>query len=225
MFICLSPLCLIFTPSQSGFRAWWLALFCYDTVYAFSEEYVFISCNYCVLKGSALWVHPWKRLVRLQEILREKFLWGTTKYTFAYFQVCSLGIPKQTTAHCLIIEKTTLPYNISQLRRHRSTDSLSVTRVWFILIIVGLRNRTAERRGQQIACEWRTSRGYYLRVLSWSSLTINVFCFFLQKDLFKRKWSLAKSYFKQNYCHPCHTRFAVFFPLPSCCVSSLYITD
>ena len=43
----------------------------------------------------------------------------------------------------------------------------------------------------------------------------------LQKDLFKGKWILAKSYFKQNYCHACHTRFAVFFPLPSCCVSSL----
>ena len=39
--------------------------------------------------------------------------------------------------------------------------------------------------------------------------------------LFKGKWSLAKSCFKQNYCHACHTRFAVFFPLPYCCVSSL----
>ena len=39
----------------------------------------------------------------------------------------------------------------------------------------------------------------------------------LQKDLFKGKWRC----FKQNYCHACHTRFAVFFPLPSCCVSSL----
>ena len=24
---------------------------------------------------------------------------------------------------------------------------------------------------------------------------------------------MAKSYFKQNYCHTCHTRFAVIFPL------------
>ena len=32
---------------------------------------------------------------------------------------------------------------------------------------------------------------------------------------------MAKSCFKQNYCHACHTRFAVFFPLPSRCVSSL----
>ena len=47
------------------------------------------------------------------------------------------------------------------------------------------------------------------------------FFWMLPKDLFKRKGSLAKSYFKQNYCHVCHTRFAVFFPLPSCCVSSL----
>ena len=32
---------------------------------------------------------------------------------------------------------------------------------------------------------------------------------------------MEKSCFKQNYCHACHTRFAVFFPLPSRCVSSL----
>ena len=47
----------------------------------------------------------------------------------------------------------------------------------------------------------------------------------VQKDLFKGKWSLAKSYFKQNYGHACHTRFAVVFPLPSCCVSSLMIVQ
>ena len=43
----------------------------------------------------------------------------------------------------------------------------------------------------------------------------------LQKDLSKGKWSLAKSCFKQNYCHACHTRFAVFLFLPSCCLSSI----
>ena len=32
---------------------------------------------------------------------------------------------------------------------------------------------------------------------------------------------MAKSYFKQNYCHACLTSFVVFFPLPTCCVSSL----
>ena len=30
-----------------------------------------------------------------------------------------------------------------------------------------------------------------------------------------------ESFFKQNYCHACHAEFAVFFPFPSCCVSSL----
>ena len=32
---------------------------------------------------------------------------------------------------------------------------------------------------------------------------------------------LSLAYFWQNYCHACHTRFAVFVPLPSCCAISL----
>ena len=89
-----------------------------------------------------------------------------------------------------------------------------------LLVLVSLGNRTAGRRGRQIACAWRTWQGYNLRILSWSWLT-SMFSGLLQKDLFKRKWSLEKSYFMQNYCHACHTRFTVFFPLPSCYVSSL----
>ena len=89
-----------------------------------------------------------------------------------------------------------------------------------VLKIVSLRNGTAGRRGRQITWAWRTWQGYNLGVWSWSWLT-SMFSGLLQKDLFKRKWSLAKSYFKQNHCQACHTRFAVFFPLPSCCVSSL----
>ena len=77
-----------------------------------------------------------------------------------------------------------------------------------------LNNRTAERRGRQIACAWRMWQGYNLRVLSCSSLA-PTFSGLLQKDLFKEKLSLAKSYFKQNYCHAFHTRFAIF----SCCVA------
>ena len=87
-----------------------------------------------------------------------------------------------------------------------------------------LDNRAAGRRGRQIACAWRTWQGYYVRILSWSSLT-SMFSGLLQKDLFKGKWSLAKRFFKQNYCHACHIRFAVFFPLPSCCVSSLLLSN
>ena len=67
--------------------------------------------------------------------------------------------------------------------------------------------------GRQNACVWRTWQGYYLLVLSWSSLT-SMFSGLLQ-------CSFAKSCFKQNYCHACHARFDVFFPVPSCCVSSV----
>ena len=48
-----------------------------------------------------------------------------------------------------------------------------------------------------------------------------VFSCLLQKDLLKGRWSLAESFFKQNYCQLCHTKLAVFFPLPSCCLSSV----
>ena len=84
-------------------------------------------------------------------------------------------------------------------------------------LLVSLRNRTAERRGWRA---WQTWQGCYLGVLSWSSLYI-IFSGLLQIHLFKGRWSLEKSLFKQNYCHACQRRFAVFFPLPSCCVRSL----
>ena len=89
-----------------------------------------------------------------------------------------------------------------------------------IVLVVSLRNRTVERRGRQNDWVWQTWRGYYLRVLSGIHLTL-LFLALLQKDLFKGMWSLAEGFFKENYCHACHTRFAVVFPLPSCCVSSL----
>ena len=56
--------------------------------------------------------------------------------------------------------------------------------------------------------------------LAWSSLKL-MFSGLLQKELFKGGCRSAEMFFQQNYCHACHTRFAVFFPLPSCCVSSL----
>ena len=34
-----------------------------------------------------------------------------------------------------------------------------------------------------------------------------------------------EKFYEQNYCDACHTMFAVFFPLPSCCVSSLFLRD
>ena len=47
----------------------------------------------------------------------------------------------------------------------------------------------------------------------------------LQEDQFKRGLSLAESFLKQNYCHTCHTRFAVIFCFASCRVSSLLRID
>ena len=54
----------------------------------------------------------------------------------------------------------------------------------------------------------------------WSSLKL-MWSGLLQKDFVKGGWSTAEKLFKQNYCHARHTKFAVFFLLLSCCVSSL----
>lgn len=87
---------------------------------------------------------------------------------------------------------------------------------------------------------------YYLAVVSWCNMTANacvrktwhdshctcvffcdlnwtLLCFGLfQKDLSKERRSSTESFSKShNYSRACHTRFAVFFPPPSCCVSSL----
>ena len=104
-------------------------------------------------------------------------------------------------------------------RSLRPRFSRSVLRC--VEVIASLHNRTAERRGRQHACVWQTWQGYYLRVLSWSSLNLSVSSP-LQKDLFKGRWSLRQIFFKQTYCD---TRFTVFFALPSCCVSSLMNGD
>ena len=67
------------------------------------------------------------------------------------------------------------------------------------------------KRGRAISCLFY--RDLYLSL---------IFSGLLPKDLFKRRWSLGEILLKKNYCHACHTkRFAVSFPLPSCCVSSL----
>ena len=84
---------------------------------------------------------------------------------------------------------------------------------------MSLPNRTAERRGRLSVTN---VTGLLLSCFVENSLNVDVFFFaLLQKDLFEGMWSLAEGFFKQNYFHACHTRFAVVFPLPSCCVSSL----
>ena len=90
-----------------------------------------------------------------------------------------------------------------------------------MLAIVSLRNRTAGRRGLQNARVWQTWQGYYLRVLSLSLLNILCFPVFYKKISLNESEVWRKDISKQDYCHACHTRFAIFLPLPSCCVSSL----
>ena len=63
--------------------------------------------------------------------------------------------------------------------------------------------------GKTLACDKRDRAITY--VFCRHLLLTLMFSGLLRKDLFEGKWSLAKSYFKQNYCHACHTRFAVFF--------------
>ena len=88
-----------------------------------------------------------------------------------------------------------------------------------VSLLLSLRNRTVERRGRQNACVTNVTD---LLLMCLSSSWLKMFPGLLQKDLsVKGGWRSAKTFFKQNYCHACHTKFAVFFPLPSCCVTSL----
>ena len=65
---------------------------------------------------------------------------------------------------------------------------------------VSLHSRTAERSGWQNSRVWQTWQGYYLRVLSWSSLNVMFSGLIWRKGLFK-----------QNYCHAYHTRSTALF--------------
>ena len=80
--------------------------------------------------------------------------------------------------------------------------------------ILNLCNRLTAKR----LC-WTNVTGLLLSVLWWSPLNITVFWSF-SKDLFEGRWSLAEIFFKHSYCHVCHTRCAVFFPLPFYCAWS-----
>ena len=88
--------------------------------------------------------------------------------------------------------------------------------------IASLHNMTAETRGWQNACVWQRWQGYCLHVLLSLIFTFHVFCL-SQKNLFKGRWSLMEFFFKQNYSLAWHARFAIFFPLPSSCISSLML--
>jgi len=55
---------------------------------------------------------------------------------------------------------------------------------------------------------WQTRQGYNLRDCCDPHLTL--LCSGpLRKYLFKGRWSFAEKFFKQNFCHACHTMFAI----------------
>ena len=56
---------------------------------------------------------------------------------------------------------------------------------------------------------WHTWQGYHLGVLSRSSHNISQFSGLLRKICLKQGEVWPKFVFKQSYCDPCHTRFAV----------------
>ena len=85
-------------------------------------------------------------------------------------------------------------------------------------------HKTTQRKGRQNACVRQTWQVYYLRVLWWSSLKLMFSAWsFEKKYLFKGRRSSAEKFFEQIYFHACYPRFAFFFPLPYCCVSSLLV--
>ena len=76
-------------------------------------------------------------------------------------------------------------------------------------------------RGRQNSSVWQTWQGYYLPVLSWSSLTIYIFWSFTKKICLKKGEVWRKKVISTKLLSRLSRRFAVFFSLPSCCVSFL----
>ena len=83
--------------------------------------------------------------------------------------------------------------------------------------------RQEEEDSKTFVCQWRDGAitCVFCRDLHLSLMSTGL----LKTGLFKGRWSLAESFFKQNYCHVCHTRFTVFSPLPSCCVFKTFYSD
>ena len=81
----------------------------------------------------------------------------------------------------------------------------------------------SKKRRTANACVRRTWHVSHCTCMFFCDLNWTLLCFGLfQKDLSKERRSSAESFSKSHdYSRACHTRFAVFFPLPSCCVSSL----
>ena len=83
---------------------------------------------------------------------------------------------------------------------------------------------------QQDGWKKRTAKRLCVTNLTWLLLVRFViftshlsFLDFYEKICLKEDEVWQKVFIKQNYCHACHSRFSVFFPLLSCYVSSLML--
>lgn len=95
---------------------------------------------------------------------------------------------------------------------------------FFIAIIVSLCNRTAQRWRWQNISVWQTR---WLLLASFLMILISQFCvplFYIKICLKEGKlWQKIYSDMVIIVCHTCRTGSAIFFPLPSFCVSSRMI--
>ena len=83
-----------------------------------------------------------------------------------------------------------------------------------IAIIVSLRNRTVERGGRQNACVANVTGLCVVVIFT----KYQCFSVFYKKISLKEDEVWGNFFFKQNYCHACQTRFAVFLARPPCFV-------
>ena len=104
-----------------------------------------------------------------------------------------------------------IPYRIKVAQQHVHSKRVVVTSCHYWVYASG---RQEEEDGKTLVCDNCDRAITYRYVFCRDRHLTLMFSGLLQIDLFKGKWSLEKSYFKQNYCHACHKRFAFFFPLP-----------
>ena len=138
-------------------------------------------------------------------------MWGSWK-------TCAHTFFVQTWRECwynhklLWIKQSSLSCNNLFKWKYRNTSPLSGLRKPFLTSDTSdFTQRMAERGERRVenACVWHVLSRYWLLF------------FFL--NLCQGCWRLEESFFKQNYSHAFQTTFAVFCPLPSCCVFSLKI--
>ena len=108
-------------------------------------------------------------------------VWGAYIWRGLYVKRLIFGILRYCSkVHLMVtLHSSSVHWLESQLHLLEETSRIFVVETneykGYKQLLVSLRYRTAGRRGRQNACVWQTRQGYYLGVLSWSSLVINVF--------------------------------------------------